>query len=279
MATTTATAHVSPDFTTLLARAVSEPGVISQAYSAFYGYSLGNQLLALFECAARGITPGPLATFMGWKAKGRSVRKGAKAITLCMPVTCKRPVTDDERAEHPDAKAASFTRFVYKPHWFVLEQTEGADMAAETLPTWHVARALAALDITEKPFDLTDGNTQGYAQARTIAVSPIAEHPHKTRFHELAHVVLGHTAEMMMSDDDRTPRSLREVEAEAVAMICAEALGLPGAEYSRGYIQHWNADRGNASISERSAQKIFKAADAILRAGSVVESEQMAEAA
>jgi len=50
-----------------------------------------------------------------------------------------------------------------------------------------------------------------------------------------------------------------------------EALGLPGAEHCRGYIQHWNARRGAEPIPERSAQRIFKAADQILKAGVAVE--------
>ena len=29
------------------------------------------------------------------------------------------------------------------------------------------------------------------------------------------------------------------MEAESVALICCESLGLGGAEYLRGYIQHW----------------------------------------
>jgi hypothetical protein len=76
-------------FSQLLNEAIETPGLIHQAYTAFHGYSIGNQLLALFQCTARGIQPGPIATFMGWKDKGRSVRKGEKAIQLCMPVTCK----------------------------------------------------------------------------------------------------------------------------------------------------------------------------------------------
>jgi hypothetical protein len=78
----------APQFAELLNRALSEPGVVSPAYTAFHGYSLGNQILALVQCADRGIPPGPIATFMGWKDKGRWVRKGEKALTLCMPVTC-----------------------------------------------------------------------------------------------------------------------------------------------------------------------------------------------
>ena len=253
-------------FTDLLQRAVSEPGLISRAYSAFHGYSIGNQLLALVQCLQRGLEPGPIATFMGWKAKGRSVRKGQKALVLCMPVTSKRRPTDDVD-DDADRKAQTFTRFIYRPHWFVLNQTEGATVEPLALERWDGGRALAELQIVEEPFSMLDGNCQGYARQRTIAVSPIAELPHKTRFHELAHVVLGHTTEHEMTDGDQTPRSMREVEAEAVALVCLEALGLAGAEHCRGYIQHWNAFNGHAPIAERSAQKIFKAADTILRAG------------
>jgi hypothetical protein len=97
----------------------------------------------------------------------------------------------------------------------------------------------------------------------------VAALPHKTRFHELAHVVLGHTsdAEAGVTDSELTPRSLREVEAEAVALVCLEALGLPGAEHCRGYLQLWNERRGAEPIPERSAQRILKAADQILKAG------------
>jgi hypothetical protein len=86
----------------------------------------------------------------------------------------------------------------------------------------------------------------------------------------MAHVVLGHTAEADFTDTEQTPRNLREVEAEAVALLCCEALNLEGADYCRGYIQNWLCpaigDNGDA-IPEKSAQKIFRAADQILRAG------------
>jgi hypothetical protein len=67
------TALAPAAFADLLQKAVSEPGTISKAYSAFHGYSIGNQVLALIQCAERGVTPGPIvvATFMGGKDKGR----------------------------------------------------------------------------------------------------------------------------------------------------------------------------------------------------------------
>jgi hypothetical protein len=73
-----------------------------------------------------------------------------------------------------------------------------------------------------------------------------------------------HCQETDLTDTEQTPRSVAEVEAEAVALLCCESLGLPGAEFSRGYIESWaKAER----ISERSAQRIFHAADRILKAG------------
>jgi antirestriction protein ArdC len=109
-----------------------------------------------------------------------------------------------------------------------------------------------------------NGNVQGYARERTISVSPVAALPHKTTIHELAHVVLGHTSEGTMSDSDTTPRDVREIEAEGTAYLVCSALGLSGAAESRGYLQHW---AHGEEISERSAQRIFSAAGAILRAG------------
>ncbi len=89
--------------------------------------------------------------------------------------------------------------------------------------------------------------------------------PHKTRFHELAHILLGHTTKGEQAESEITPRSLAECEAEAVALLCCAALDLPGVEACRGYVQHWWG-AGNP-IPERSAQRIFKAADQILKAG------------
>jgi N-terminal domain of anti-restriction factor ArdC len=249
----------------LLSEAVSKPGYIHEAYSRFHNYSLGNQLLALFQCGQRGIQPGPLATFPKWKELGRSVKKGERALMLCMPITCKRTkeaIAADGTAQE---ETFAFTHFTYKAHWFVLAQTEGAEYVAPALPDWNEQTALQALNIERIEFEALDGNVQGYsAPGRKLAVSPVAALPQKTLFHELAHIVLGHCDAAGFSELEITPRDIREVEAESVALLCCESLELPGAEFSRGYIQEWG--RGQA-ITERSAQRIFHAANQILRAG------------
>ena len=255
----------TPTFAHLLCQAVTEPGIISSAYRQFHAYSIGNQLLALVQCQTRGLQSGPIATFQRWKELGRYVRKGEKALTLCRPITVKRTPTADDGTE--EAHAATW--FVYKRFWFVLAQTEGQEFAPMPIPTWDKDRALTALQIQEVPFDGLDGNCLGFTRQRSIAINPINPMPHKTRFHELAHVLLGHTSEGDHADSDHTPRNLRECEAESVALLCLAALDLPGVECCRGYIQAWWGS-GNP-IPERSAQCILKAADQILKAGTVEE--------
>jgi hypothetical protein len=289
-----------PDWTQILLDAVNTPGVMSQAYIRFWNYSVGNQLLAWFQCLQRKIELGPIHTFKGWIDLGRHVKRGEKAIILCMPVTVKRK-RDERNIENPmtalrpvrvgdgverqvtgpggvvpvaDGKI-SVTVFTFKPHWFVLCQTEGADYVPTEIPAWSEANALYVLLIDRVRFNHPDGNCQGYATGHSVAVSPVAVLPHKTMFHELAHVVLGHTEEGGTLDDhDRTPRSLREVEAECVALICCESLALPGSPESRGYIQHW---LGSQVIPDRSAQRVFKAADQILKAGRPATAAKTAE--
>ena len=248
-------------FASLLDRAVTEPGIISAAYRQFHGYSVGNQLLAWMQCRLRDLPPGPLATYRRWKALGRQVRKGERAISLCMPVTVKHtPASTDE--DTPQV----FTRFVFRPNWFVLAQTEGPTSPPVQTPLWDREVALAALDVSEVAFDASDGNVMGFTRGRSIAISPLNPLRHKTRFHELAHVLLGHTADSQQPDGELTPRNLRECEAEAVALVCCAAPELPGIEEPRGYIQHWWG-HGNP-IPERSAQRILTVADQILKAGS-----------
>ena len=269
---------------------MNTPGVISQAYSRFWNYSVGNQLLAWFQCLERKIELGPIHTFKGWLDLGRHVKRGEKAITLCMPVTVKRK-RDERRLDNPmsglqpvragdgherqltgsggvvadaDGKIA-VTVFTYKPHWFVLSQTDGEPYQPQELPEWSESLALHSLVIDRVAFEHPNGNCQGYATGRSVSVSPIAVMPHKTLFHEIAHVVLGHTEEGSRLDDhDFTPRSEREVEAECVALICCESLNLGGSAESRGYIQHWLRESQDFRALYSAH---FKAADQILKAG------------
>src|SRR5947209_16562293 len=114
MATLENTKDRSVNFTELLQEAVSKPGTLMKAYSLFWNYSLGNQILALIQANQRGIPLGPIASFNRWKGLGRHVRRGEKAIELCMPVTCKRTITETNAEDNENETEVTFKRFVYK---------------------------------------------------------------------------------------------------------------------------------------------------------------------
>jgi len=152
-----------PKWSIFLVEAVNKPGMIMEAYSAFHNYSIGNQILALVQCHGRGLEPGPINTFPGWQALGRNVKRGERALTLCMPVT--RKVRDEELSDSESNRhERTFTTFMYKPRWLVISQTAGDEFIPPCLPEWNAEQALAALDIQQISFTHTDGNCQGYAR-------------------------------------------------------------------------------------------------------------------
>lgn len=243
-------------WSTLLLEAVREPGKLLEAYSAFHNYSFGNVLLAMVQCATRGIKMGPLSTFKAWKDKGRQVQRGQKAITLCRPQTWKY------KDENGDDKIG--VRFVYENKWFVLSQTEGEPYELPEMK-WGKTAALHKLDIKEVEFASPDGNMQGYSYEQNFAINPVAQLPAKTMFHELAHIVLGHTKGARNEHGEHLSHNAQEVEAESVALLCVASLGLDGVEYARGYIQHYL--KGGKEIDDKTAHRIFGAADKILKSG------------
>jgi antirestriction protein ArdC len=247
-------------WTALLREAITTPGLIHEAYTRFHRYSLRNQLLVMSQCIEREIAPGPLATFPQWEALGRHVRRGQKALVLCIPITPRaREPTDDDVVDAVPGEAPGRLFFTYRARWFVLSQTDGEPYEPVSVPAWNEERALISLGIKMAPFDHADGNVQGYATPDgAIAISPVAALPHKTLFHEVAHALLQHTK------DARIPRALREVEAEGVALLCVEALDLPGAEFARGYLQHYLA---NNDLTNETSERIIKTANRILQAG------------
>lgn len=255
----------------LLRDAVEKPGRMLEAYTAFHNYSFGNALLAFEQCVRRNLQPGPLNTYRGWLERKRQVRKGERGITLCLPMPFKRAAQTDNTQDETTEPQTRYA-FRFRAYWFVLAQTEGEETNVAPIPGFDMDTALRTLHITRSPFDEINGNIQGFARQREIAVNPLAALPHKTTFHEIAHVVLGHTTSETLVDSEHTTAHLREAEAESVALICCETLGLEGAEFCRGYIQHWL--KTEKEIPNHNAARIFAAATSILKAGTLPAGSQ-----
>lgn len=277
--TNTTTKQDGPDWCDLLNEALTQPGTVSSAYSLFHSYSLGNSIWVWCQLLQRGIEPGPVATFRQWQEMGRQVRKGEKALAMCMPMMVRRR----DRAPNEDEPGEFVDRmfFATRRNWFVVSQTdaiEGAEQRAHEAgepQQFDLARAVAALGLSRVPFEMMDGNCQGYARpnAKEFAVSPIAADTFKTSIHEIAHCLL-HTDSAEFIDGEIPGRGLKEVEAEGTAYIVAATLGHTGRlDTMRGYIQGW-LSRSPEPFTDKNARRIFAAANKILKAGTTRQEGQ-----
>jgi antirestriction protein ArdC len=253
--------EVKPEWATILKAAFSDGGgEMMKAYKAFHNYSIGNQMLAMFQLQDRKLDIAPLGTFKFWESKGRKVRKGQKGLHLCKPNSFKVSKTDKVTGDESEFMV---TKFSYPAMWFAMSQTDGDayEMPAALLKVWDKSKALETLKLSEIAFTLIDGNTQGYAVKATneIAVNPLAQLPHKTLFHEIAH-------KLLHNDSDGISAAQKEVEAEGTALLLLMQLQLDGTNFAKGYMQKWGTD---LKLTDEIAHKIVKCADKILKAGLV----------
>lgn len=268
--------EVEREFKDLLEEAIKEPGILSECYRQFHSYSLANLCEIYLQSMAMGVAFGPAAGMKKWNEKGRTVKKGQRKIWIWFPVMKRyQKVVKDANGEpvldangEPKTETVSFcSGFSYKPGVFVISQTEGKDVEFPETPEWDREQAIENLGIKMVEFDYPDGNCQGFARkGNEVGINPVAAHPMRTLVHEIAHCLLGHTEEGVMSDTGDLTYGEAEMEAEGVAYLVSYAMGLDGAEESRGYIQNWAAGKG---YTEKMAQRIFGTANKILQAGRV----------
>jgi antirestriction protein ArdC len=212
----------------------------------FHNYSFSNVLLIQSQLP----TASRAAGFHTWRSLGRSVRRGERAIWILAPITKRLAV--DGHASNADPKDAKQVIVSFRAvPVFDVAQTDG-----DPLP--QVANRLAG----EDPCGAFDqlrrvAATVGYS----VSVEPLAgerngdctfaEHhirirddlspaqAVKTLCHEVGHA--------LMHDGFAGARELAECEAESVAYVVCEGLGLDTSDYSFGYIAGW-AGGGDEAI-------------------------------
>jgi antirestriction protein ArdC len=243
------------DWQQLIQVALDTPGSVGNVYNRFYEYSFLNQMFLRMQ----GVHE-PVATYKRWQSLGRQVLRGSKASAIVRPIVIDRK---NEAGEVEDR----LLRFKVVNCLFTVSQTDGEPLPQVDLPGWDLDSALRKLDIHRQPFELLDGNTQGYSWGRDFAVSPVAADPTRTTFHELGHIVLGHTAPQPVEDHEAFHRGEREFQAEATAYLTLneiDQLTPDQATHSRGYIQQWMSKE---RPSDRAIRQVFAATDTILKAG------------
>jgi len=233
------------------------------AMAKFHRYSAGNVLLILSQRpeATR------VAGYQAWKRLRRQVKRGEKGIMILAPIMRRAAVQSTvEQREDEDTVVAFRTTYV-----FDISQTEGDDLPGPERVKGDPREYLNRLEyfILNRNIDVeysdqlrgVDGISTGGQVTITASLSPAERFA--TLAHELAHEMLH------WSNGKAKSRVVRETEAEAVAFVVCQAIGLEVGTASSDYIRIYNGDKNRLLDS---LQRIQRTAAEII--GGIVNKEE-----
>lgn len=229
--------------------------------SRFYRYSWFNSMLIGLQRPEATHVAG----FRRWLDMGRCVKEGEKGIMILAPVTY-RPKRDDNEVKDETTQEVRIRAEGFTVAWvFDIEQTEGRPlpMIGERSgdPGHYAQRLLEFAHRRSIIVSLVDdlGGAHGRSKGGSIELlsrlSPVEQFG--VLAHEIAHELL-HQG----SNWGTKPRVIRETEAEAVAFVICEAVGIDNGTASQDYIQLY---QGDGKLLMASLASIQKAASMILK--------------
>lgn len=213
------------------------------AMARFHRYSFHNVMLIYTQKDDASNVAG----FHAWRKLGRFVKKGEKGILILAPMIFKR----EQETVSSDEESQSYLRFK-AAYVFDISQTDGDSLpdfaTVQGDPSTHleslkqfVADRSIALEYSES-ISPARGVSKGGSIALLPGLSPAEEF--STLAHELAH-------EMLHRDERRsqTDKTIRETEAEAVAFVVSQSIGLETGTAASDYIQLYSGDKQTLAAS------------------------------
>jgi len=219
------------------------------AMARFRRYSLHNIMLIISQ--RRDATH--VAGFQTWKQLGRCVKKGAKGILILAPILAKREDAQDNSTEENEEGVVGF-RAVYV---FDVADTDGQPLpelgSAQGDPVGYTDRLKQFIAQRGIQLEYSDAiyPAQGQCSPGKIVLLPgqSAAEEFATLAHEAAHALM-HGQERR----SETTKRVRETEAEAVAFVVCEAIGLK-AQGSADYIHLYSGDKDTLAESLEHVQR------------------------
>lgn len=232
------------------------------AMSTFHRYSYNNIMLILNQRpdATR------VAGYNTWKKLNRYVKKGEKGIQILAPQKYKakkevevpvldennNPVLDSNGNKITEKKIKDVEQIRFVPVYvFDISQTDGEPLPSilkvnelnGVVPEKDVImKALQRMSPFIIEFENITSGAKGYCNfsKKKIAIKEGMSDLHtiKTGIHEVAHALL-HNPKFT----DTQSRNTIEVQAESIAYVVSQRLGLDTSDYSFGYIASWASDK------------------------------------
>jgi hypothetical protein len=225
--------------------------------SRFTKYSFGNVCLIYSQCPSASRVAG----YQTWRKLGRQVQKGAKGIVILAPMVGKKN-SEDEVTEDDQTRVFGFRA----AHVFDIAVTTGNELpefaTVQGDPREYMDRMKAFVASKGITLEYSDAiaPAKGMCAGTKITLLPNLE-PGET-FAVLVH----ETAHSALHFGDRrgeTTKTIRETEAEAVAYVVSEAIGLDTTTSASDYILTYSGDRATLADSlafvQRTAAEILNA--------------------
>jgi len=234
------------------------------AMAHFKNYSFGNVMsIAKQKPDARNV-----AGMWTWNQLGRRVKRGEKGIAILAPMVGKPREAKERNNETASSDKPVLLGF---RKVYVWEQTEGAPLPELEAITGEAGVYLDRLREYVNVQGITLEYTESIAPAlgaafgNSIRILPGQSEAEEltTLIHETAHLALKHTERRT-----ETTKTVRETEAEAVAFVVAQGIGINAAQ-SASYIQLYH---GNAALLMESLEAVQQTSAVILAAITVEES-------
>jgi antirestriction protein ArdC len=227
-----------------------------RAIGRFHKYSLHNVLLI----ALQKPTATHVAGFHAWHKLGRHVRKGEKGITIFAPILRHKKEPEDEKQPIVEEVVLGYRTYAV----FDVSQTEGKPLPSIGRVAGdprHYGERLAAFTLSlgiRLEYSLSIAPARGVSEGGKITLLPDLDPAEYAAVlaHELAHEYLHHQPRRAS-----TTKTVRETEAEAVAYVVSQAIGLETGTAAADYIQ---LHRGDAKLLLESLNYIRLAAGRIL---------------
>jgi hypothetical protein len=229
----------------------------------FHKYRWGNQLLIHVQRPDASHVAG----FNNWLKFGRHVKKGEKGIAILAPCTSKMQRVETENGEETTVRLP--VRNYRTVYVFDVTQTDGEALAALNHVSGDPGAATALLEAYASDtlgitleYVPTLGKALGQASNGRIEIVAGLDPAH--RFSVLVHEVAHEMLHWSLPPESRQDKTLVETEAEAVAMVVCNSIGLDNATTAAAdYIGLY---RGNRDTLRSSLMSIHKAAGSILTA-------------
>ena len=232
------------------------------AMSHFHQYSFGN----LLEIVRQMPTATRVAGFWTWKNLGRNVRAGQKGICILAPIIGVRRKKDEE-ANKDITKGNERALLGFRSAYvFDVSQTDGVELPGMRQVSGDPGENLERLAAFVRGRGIHLGYNPDIAPALGVSYGGhIALLPGQSKAEEFATLVHETAHELLHKAERRTAteKTVRETEAEAVAFVVGNAVGLLTGSASADYIQLY---LGNASLLAESLEVIQKTASVILTA-------------